>query len=420
MKFLSLLGAVYADWFTVRKKFTLCVALIFFLTSFVMTFTASLTGGSVFWTDPEIDIMLHWYQFYDNTISYLERTPYGKTFAISFIDNFSAVEKGNLASASLKGDGYLIDAGDDKYTYINVLPYFAETEGRRDFLSHTSIYEADGVNKLFYYDILDGYTLADGRLINDDDFNSAAHVIVLPESLGLKVGDTVNFSFCDLEVVGLTSKNRAEMPATTFEEIANYYSQWTDVSNDPYTSRQTYTCGYGVDDVTVNRYPISEQNRLAIQEGVRSDTGIDDFVFLQFTPPSNDLEYAYIMIEGIYGTVVAIFSVLCVYNVALRLCASTMPMMQLFKLCGMKRGKVILILSVSLFSLLAVCFALACLAIVATKPLIQSITTEYVVRELCFIISALLMTAASLIALLPRIVRLAGSKVSNLTGGENQ
>ena len=48
MKFLSLLGAVYADWFTVRKKFTLCVALIFFLTSFVMTFTASLTGGTVF------------------------------------------------------------------------------------------------------------------------------------------------------------------------------------------------------------------------------------------------------------------------------------------------------------------------------------------------------------------------------------
>lgn len=420
MKFLSLLGAVYADWFTVRKKFTLSVALIFFLTSFVMTFTASLTGGTVFWTDPEIDMMLRWYRFYDNTIPYPERTSYGKVFAISFMDNFSAAEKGNLASASLRGDGYLIDAGDEKYIHINVLPYFAETEGRRDFLSHTDIYESDGINRLSYYDILDGYSVTDGRLINDDDFSSAARVIVLPESIGLKVGDTVNFSFCDLEVVGLTSANRAEMPATTFEEIANDYSQWTDVSNDPHTTMQTYTCRYGVDDVAVNRYPISEQNRLAIQEGVRSDTGIEDFVFLQFTPPSNDLEYAYIMIEGIYGTVAAIFSVLCVYNAALRLCAGTMPMMQLFKLCGMKRRKVILILSVSLFSLLAVCFALACLAIAATKPLIQSITTEYVVRELCFIVSALLMTAASLIALLPRIIRLAGSKVSTLTGGENQ
>lgn len=420
MKFLSLLGAVYADWFTVRKKFTLCVALIFFLASFVMTFTASLTGGSVFWTDPEIDQMLRRYTFNDNLLPHEEQINYDKVFVISFIDNFSAVEKGNLASANLSGSGYLIDAGDDKYTQVSVLPYFAETEGRRDFLSHTDVYEAGRVNSAAYYDILGSYTLTDGRLINDNDFNSAARVIVLPESIGLRVGDTVNFSFCDLEVVGLTSANRAEMPATTLGEIANDYSQWIDVSNDPYISIQTGTCGFGIDGVTVNSYPISEQNRLAIQDGVRSDTGIENFVFLQFAPPSNDLEYAYIIVEGVYGMVVAIFSVLCVYNAALRLCASTMPMMQLFKLCGMKREKVILILFVSLFSLLAVCFALACLAIIATKPVIQDITDEYAVRGLCFIVSALLMAAASLIALLPRIVRLAGSKVSTSAGGDDQ
>ena len=416
MKFLSLLGSVYADWFTVRKRFALCVALIFFLTSFAMTFTASLTGGTVFWTDPEVDMMLHWYEFYDNTIPYPERTPYEKTFVISFIDNFSAVEKGNLASASLRGEGYLIGEGDEKYIHINVLPYFAESEGRRDFLSHTNIYEADGADRLSYYDVLDGYTLTDGRLINDDDFDNAAHVIVLPESIGLEVGDTVNFSFCDLEVVGLTSKSRAEMPATTLEEVFNDCRQWGDVSNEPYVVMQRDSCGYGVSGITVNRHPISEEHRLAIQDGVRRDTGVESFVFLQFTPPSNDLEYAYVMIEGIYGTVVAVFSVLCVYNAALRLCASTMPMMRLFRLCGMKRGKVVLILSLSLFSLLAVCFALACLAIIATKPLMQSITTEYVVRELCFIVPALLMTAASLIALLPRIIRLA----SGTAGGENR
>ena len=420
MKFLSLLGAVYADWFTVRKKFTLSVALIFFLTSFVMTFTASLTGGTVLWTDPEIDMMLHWYQFYDNTLPRPTENDYNKAYTVSFIDIFSAVEKGNLASANVDGYGYLIDAGSDKYTFISVFPYFSDTENRRDFLSHTNIPEADGVDTVPYYDVLDSCILTDGRLINNDDFNNAAHVIVLPESIGLEVGDTVNFSFCDLEVVGLTSANRAEMPATTLEEVFNDYRQWGDVSNDPHVIMQRDSCGYGVSGITVNRYPISEEHRLAIQEEVRKDTGIENFVFLQFTPPSNDLEYAYIMIEGIYGTVVAIFSVLCVYNAALRLCAGTMPMMQLFKLCGMKREKVILILSVSLFSLLAVCFALACLAIAATKPLIQSITTEYVVRELCFIVSALLMTAASLIALLPRIVKLAGSKVSTLTGGENQ
>ena len=420
MKFLSLLGSVYADWFTVRKKFTLCVALVFFLASFVMTFTASLTGGTVLWTDTEIDMMLQRYEFYDNTIPDLERVGYDKMFTVSFIDNFSAVEKGNLASAHIGGEGYLIDAGDVKYTYVDVLPYFAETEGRRDFLSHTALYEADGFNTTAYYDVLDSYTITAGRLINDDDFNNTAHVIVLPESIGLKVGDTVNFSFCDLEVVGLTSKSRAEMPATTFEEIVNEYCIWTDVSNDPYIARQTETCGFGVSNVMVNSYPISEQNRLAIQEGVRRDTGMDDFVFLQFTPPSNDLEAAYLIVEGVFGTVAAVFSVLCVYNAALRLCLSTMPMMQLFKLCGMKRGKVILILSVSLFSLLAVCFALACLAIAATKPFMQSITDEYVVRELCFIVSALLMTAAASIALLPRIVRLAGSKVSTLAGGESQ
>lgn len=418
MKFLSLLGAVYADWFTVRKKFTVCVAVIFFLASFVMTFTASLVGGDVLWLDFEIEDMLRRYCFYDYNREYadIQRLNNENTHINAFIDAFSSYEKGNLDSAEIKAGGLLIDAGGARYTDIDILPYFAETEERHDFLSHTEVYRNDWSDKAPYYEILGSYSLIDGRLIDDSDFSNTAYVIVLPASMGVKVGDTVNFSNCELEVIGLTGGSKAELPASTLAEIYDGHSETVNTGGE-HTQINQATVTYSMTDIYVND-PLSEENRSAIEETVKNEIGTE-FVFLQFSPPDNGLENAYVLEETVFGAIVALFSVLCVYNVAVRLCTSTMPMMQLFKLCGMKRGKVILILFISLFSLLAVCFGLACLAIVATKPVIQGITDNYVVRDICFALSAVLMTAASLTALLPRIIRLAGSKISTSPGGDN-
>ena len=408
MKFLSLLGAVYGDWFTVRKKFTICVAVIFFLASFVMTFTASLVGGTILWTDKEIEGTM---QVYLLSPGYPE-----KSFVNSFIDNFSALEKGNVHRCSIEAYGYFTDKETGRYTLASLLPYYAEDEGRRDFLSETWVSSTNTGKE--YYELLENYTVSDGRLITDDDFNKAAHVIVIPKSMGFQVGDTVSFSNCILEVVGLTEKGMSEIPATTLEEIYNDYKGEIDLGDGITFTQITDTVCYRIGLFIVNE-PLSEENRAAIETAV-SDHINDDFSFTQHTLPDNDLTSAYIMIEGVLGGIVALFSILCVYNVAVRLCASAMPMLQLFKLCGMKRRKVILILFISLFSLLAVCFGLACLAIVATKPIVQSITDEYVVRNICFALSAVLMTAASLIALLPRIIRLAGSKISTSPGGDGQ
>lgn len=401
MKFLSLLGSVYFDWFTVRKKFTFCVALIFFLASFVMTFTASLLGGKILWTDDEIDRMIRQYDF--------SQTDFRKNFVNSFIDNFSSLENENVSACSIRAYGYFIDPAKDKYTRINLLPFYAENDECRNFLAHITLVD---ISNSKYFDILNDYSASDGRLVSDSDYFDISNVIVMPSSLGLKVGDKVNLSNYTLDVIGLTEKNTAEIPATTLEEICKNYMEITEISSGISDATISYTITY----FSVND-PVSKENRIAIEDAVSADIN-DDFYFTQFVPPSNGLEAAYVIMETSLGAVVAVFSILCVYNVALRLCSSAMPMMQLFKLCGMKRCKIILILFISLFLLLAICYGLACFSIVITYPVFNSITEEYVVRAICFILSAVIMTATALIAILPQIFKLAEAKPDTLFGDE--
>lgn len=397
MKFLFLLGSVFRDWFTVRLKFTLCVLVIFSLSSFVMTFAASLLGGSILWTDDEIAEMLRRYDISNDTDSI--------NISDSFINIVSASQKGNTDYLVIEVRGVLLGVGDNQYTQIGLLPCFEETDANRELLELTELNVTDDGES--YYSITDRCAVSEGRDITDEDCINTAYAVVAPKSLGFSLGGKVNLAGCELEVIGLSDGDWLKIPSSTLSEIAGLHSEQVNVGTDTYVINKPI-CEYGI--VRINfKNPISNKSRAEIENAVIEQTGAA-VSFTQFVVPDNGLQSAYVMLEAIFGTIIAVFSILCVYNVAVRLCGSTMPMMSLLKLCGMKSKKVSLILFIALFSCLAACYGLACLAVVVTEPIFQSFLLEYVVRDICFIVSAVIMTLTALIAILPQIFKLSRAK----------
>lgn len=397
MKFLFLLGSVFRDWFTVRLKFTLCVLVIFSLSSFVMTFAASLLGGSILWTDDEIAEMLRRYEISNDTDSI--------NISDSFINIVSASEKGNIDYLAIEARGVLLGVGDNQYTQIGLLPCFEETDTNRELLELTELNVTDDGGS--YYSITDRCAVSEGRDITDEDCINTAYAVVAPKSLGFGLGGKINLAGCELKVIGLSDGDWLKIPSSTLSEIAGLHSEWVNVGTDAYVINKLI-CEYNTTGINFKN-PISNKSRAEIENAVIEQTGAA-VSFTQFVVPDNGLQSAFVMLEAIFGTIIAIFSILCVYNVAVRLCGSTMPMMSLLKLCGMKSKKVSLILFIALFSCLAACYGLACLAVVVTEPIFQSFLLEYVVRDICFIVSAVIMALTALIAILPQIFKLSRAK----------
>lgn len=220
MKFL--LGSVFNDWFTLRKKFAVCIIITFTMASFIMSFATTLIGGLILMSDENFEFQKGSY-----TIKYTdgEENNYASPSIVnSYIENVCNTAKEDFNHGELRIYGFFSDVNEEAYIDANILPCYEDVEKYRKYLE-LSMFITAGILES-YFNVYDNYSVSEGRRINGEDCRNSAYVLVLPESFGLNVGDNVKFCGHMFEIVGLTDSDYTEIPAAAIQSaISSYVSE---------------------------------------------------------------------------------------------------------------------------------------------------------------------------------------------------
>lgn len=401
MKFLFLLGSVFSDWFTLQKKFAVCIIITFTMASFVMSFATALIGGLILMSEEDFQSQKGSY-----TIKYADDEEIGYAelnIVNSYIENVCNTAEEDFNHGELRVYGFFSDANEE-YIDAHILPCYGDVEKYRKYLESSMFITAGVLNS--YFNIYDNYAVSEGRRISEDDCRNSAYVLVLPGSFGLKIGDSVKFCGHMFEIVGLTDSDYTEIPAAAIQSVISSYA----LENPEYYIYCSYTANMDF------KQPLTYKQCKAIENGIYEDTGVK-ITLVEGKINDGGTTGSFVVIEFVFGGIIGLFSMLCIYNVAVRLCESIMPMINLLKLCGMKRGKASLLLVCALFICLSVCFGMACAAAILSKSFFASFISNYAIRDFALIISAAVMAISACVAVLPPIFSIADKKVETNIGG---
>lgn len=396
-KYLFLLGSVFREWFTSQRKFTACIMVMFTMTSFVMSFAVTVVGGDILYSEEQFDRQRGSY-----TIDYGNgRTDYSADSytANSYIENAVNTAEELFGLGDLRVSGFFSGINGNEYTEARVLPRYEDTEKYRYYLQ-SSLFITAGVLDS-YFNIFDSLDITEGRRITDEDCKNGGFVLVLPEEYGLKLGEHVDFCGTFFEIVGLTASMHAEIPAPALQAAINKYNS----ENEDGERLCSYTTFMGF------IRPLTKEQVQAIETGIFEDTGVK-LTLIEGVTDDGGTTGAFVMVELIFGGIIGLFSMLCIYNVAVRLCKSMLPMMNILKLCGLKGKKAAMLLVCALLICLSACFGLAWAVTAFTEPFFASFIGDYSVRGFAVLVSAAVMIIAALAAMLPPVLSVTGDRVN--------
>lgn len=389
MKYLYLLGSVLRSRFDKeQRKYTLCAMLMFFFSSFLMLFAASTLGSDVLWTKKEEDEVNTTYMFYvEKGIGDDNRAPITE----HILDTLFSLESNGIDRINI--DIVCNEGSDDKLgvraTDVEPMPVFKSSfDGR---LAIRTFYHKLPSRALYQHK----QHIIKGREISQQDIEEDKAVIVLPEFCGVGVGETARLSGEEFEVVGITSDSYVRFPSSfldrsTLKENTGLYCVINDVDFDT---------------------PMTDETYEAVSEALYQSTGKEIDRYEQYTL-SGDPIMAYTLMMGIFGTIIALFSVFGIYYPTLRLCRETMPMLSVLKLCGMKMLPSLGLLVLSVAACYFVSFGLASVVLTVTESVFSQILNEYELKGMYYGFSAVIFILVAVVAIAPPMIQMAKSRPS--------
>ena len=392
MKYLYLLGSVLRSHFgREQRKYTLSAMLMFFFSSFLMLFAASVMGSDVLFSNEEEDRANTTYNFYygigeedENCIAVSEH----------IIDSLFSLNSNQIDAIDIriiyeKADSE-VKIGTKSINYIKFMPLFKEN---RDERLRFTVWNG---KTFIYYDepYSSKQNIAQGREITGQELENGDSVLVLPGGFGIDVGEKVNLFGTEFTVVGITLDDYVRIPSIFLES-------------------PSFTEGgvlYIIGSVDFDR-KMTDETYNALNQAVYESTGKEIDHYKQNMLPA-DPTMAYTLFMGVLGTLIALFSVFGIYYPALRLCRDTMPMLSVLKLCGMRMPPVLGLLSLSLLACLAVSFVAASAVLILTEDIFSRSLLEYELKNMYFIFSAVIFLLVAAFAIAPPMLKMAKAQPS--------
>ena len=399
MKYLYLLGSVLRSHFDRnRRNFTLSVMLMFFFSSFLMLFAASVLGSSVLWSEAEKDQADTTYYFYmhekHSNGTYYEREAVGASEYI--FDTLFSLDSNSIdfISVSIFNDSETLEKlGEKLIQDISIMPVLKESYGEKLFFSMYRL-NMDGMDDYYQLPCPSEQNIKEGSEITSQDLEEGKNVIVLPEDCGVKVGEEVALFGETFSVVGITTDEFVRIPSFALEKL----------------SFEGDELKYVIRYIDFDK-PMADKTYKALNQAVYELTG-KEIVGYERKTFSNEADMAYLLLLGIFGTLIALFSVFGIYYPILRLCKETMPILSVFKLCGMRMLPVFGLLAMSILACYAVSFGLASVVLILTEGLFSNRLIEYELKDIYFGHSALLFILVAAVAIAPPMIKMAKSQPS--------
>lgn len=394
MKYLYLFGSVLRGHFDKnRRRFTLSAMLMFFFSSFLMLFIASVIGSDILFSNEEEDWARTAYVF-------LTVDKNGKEVCIDanehiFDELFSLKSNGidcisvsmtNLFEGSEK-------IGNKSANEIVIMPVMKEDYGECMLFDFWI-----GYDNPCYYRIPcpTDQNITDGMEITIQQLENEEYVIVLPEKWGVKVGESVTLSGESFSVVGTTADDFARIPYYVLEKLA--------LASDEFN--------YRILEINFKK-PLDSKTYEILKQAVYESTGKELTRYEGRSLPG-DPEIYYSVFMGVLGAIIALFCIFGIYYPTLRLCKETMPTLSVFKMCGMKMRPVFGLLALSVLICYAVSYGLASAVIISTEGIFSNLITEYELKKMYFGFSAFLFIAVAAIAIAPQMIKMAKSQPAEM------
>lgn len=393
MKYLYLLGSILRSHFNKeQRKYTISAMLMFFFSSFLMLFAASVMGSDFLFSNEEEEIANTTYYFFrkkgDDEKDKIAASEYviNAIYAIDSnqIDHID-VHISNMADSNEK-------IGTKNAQTVELMPIL---KGSCDERLRFSFWL--GPNSLGSYNAPyhSEQNIIDGREITPEEIEEGEYVIVLPEDYGIKAGEEIRLLGEKYTVAGITSDSYARIPAAFLEspkfEEGGFSSEIYMVDFDKPMKDETYD---------------------AINQAVFESTGKEVDHYEKHPPLPGEPTMAFLLLMGVLGTVIALFSIFGIYYPTLRLCKETMPMLSVLKLCGMRMLPVLGLLVLSILACFGVSFGLASGVLILTEDIFSRSLVEYGVKGLYFSVSAIIFVLVAAVAIAPPMIKMAKSQPS--------
>ncbi len=391
MKYLYLLGSILRSHFNKeQRKYTISAMLMFFFSSFLMLFAASVMGSDVLLTEEE-EMANNTYIFYmkdkeeqraktavsEYVIDALFSLNSNKVNFINiFVDNQSMINEkiGTKAIRDMSFMPVLKGSGDERLKF--------------NFLAGKTL---SGVQIPYHSE----QNIIDGREITPQELEGGEYVIVLPKEYGVKSGEKVQLLGKEYTVVGLTFDSYARIPSAVLES-----SDFKEAG-----------IFYIINELNFDRF-MTDETYKTFNQAVYKSTGTEIHHYAKYQVSSDEPKMAFLIFMGIFGTVIALFSIFGIYYPTLRLCKETTPMLSVLKLCGMRMLPVLGLLVLSVLACFAVSFGLASGVLILTEDIFSRSLVEYGVRGLYFSVSAIIFVLVAAVAIAPPMIKMAKSQPS--------
>lgn len=396
MKYLYLLGSVLRGHFDKnRRRFTLSAMLMFFFSSFLMLFVASVMGSDILWSNEEEERADTTYTFYtsDNSGRYVDRELAGASEHL--FDTLFSLESNSIDKISV----FIFNDSDSsekigKKTIqdISIMPVFKENYGENLILTFVIRNSSNWASEYHFVPYPHKQNIKEGSEITYQELEEGKNVIVLPEDCGVKAGEMVTLFGEDFLVVGITTDGFTRVPSSFLEKLTFEGDELK----------------YLIREIDFDKQMTGETYK-ALNKAVYESTG-KEITFYEKDLQGGDAKWVFALYMGILGTVIALFSVFGIYYPTLRLCRETMPMISVFKLCGMRMLSVLGLLVMSVLVCYAVSFGLAWVVLILTEGVFSSCLMKYELKDIYFSYSALLFILVAVVAIAPPMIKMAKSQ----------
>lgn len=390
MKYIYLLGSVLRSHFDRnRRKYTFSAMLMFFFSSFLMLFIASVIGSDILWSKEEEERSDTTYEFYvvdkngkENFIDANEHI-FDELFSLKS-NNIDSIRI-SIFNSSESGE----EIGSWSVKDIGILPVLKEN--RESGLLFDLDFKNSNVS-YFFPTYQAEQNIKEGTEITLQQLENEENVIVLPEDCGVKVGEKVTLFGESFSVIGTTIDDFARIPSYALEKIA----------------RESGELDYQISEIDFKK-PLDSKTYETLKQVVYESTEkeISDYRGHSLT---RDRDTVFMLIMGVLGTLIALFSIFGIYYPILRICRETIPTLSVFKMCGMKILPVFSLLSLSVLICYAFAFGLASVVVILTEGLFSSCLSEYELKNIYFSYSALLFILVSAFAIVPPMIKMAKSQ----------
>lgn len=390
MKYLYLLGSVLRGHFDKnRRRFTLSAMLMFFFSSLLMLFVASVMGSDILWSKEDEEWADTAYVFYAVDQN-------GKQGLIDarehiFDELFSLKSNGidSIKISIFNSSESDEEVGNRSVKGIGILPVLKEN--RESGL----LFDLDFKNSNwgYYFPTYQAeQNIKEGTEITLQQLENEENVVVLPEDCGVKVGEQVALFGESFSVVGITTDYFARMPSFALEKLA----------------LESDELKYHIREIDFKK-PLDNKTYQTLKQAVYESTG-KEISYYEGRSLPHDADMAFSLIMGVLGTIIALFSIFGIYYPTLRLCKETMPTLSVFKMCGMKMLPVFSLLALSVLMCYALSFGLASVVLIMTEGVFSSCITSYELKNLYFGLSAFLFIAVAAVAIAPQMIKMAKSQ----------